>query len=310
MQTVQFRAMNTDIFLAAEGHPGRIERGFEAARRIIEDNERRFTRFSAESELSQLNRSAGSWFQASPEMIFVVMLAEAYVNRTHGLFNPAILSDLLRAGYDTSLEIVRARPQLDSAPIFAPQPRLPLDGIQVLPDEKRIYLPPGMRLDLGGIAKGWIAEQAATLLADEASACLVNAGGDMVMIGLPAGETAWQIGIEDPLHPGEALAAIHVPPGAVATSTTTRRTWNQGQKLRHHLIDPRTGEPAESDWLSVTVYSPHADQSEVFAKALLIGGPAEAPAMVGDGEPISYLAIDRAGKIWGTQESLELIYEH
>jgi thiamine biosynthesis lipoprotein len=139
---------------------------------------------------------------------------------------------------------------------------------------------------------------------------MVNAGGDMVMLGLPAGQATWQIGIEDPRQPGEVLAAIGVPPGAVATSSVTRRTWKQGEKQRHHLIDPRTGEPAESDWLSVTVYSPHADLSEVFAKALLIAGPNEAPGIASDVDGISYLAVDREGKLWGPQESLELIHEH
>ena len=309
MQTVHFRAMNTDILLAAEGPGEEVGRGFEAARQFIEDSERRFTRFSPDSELSHLNRSAGSWFHASHDMVFLVMLARQYVSLTRGLFDPSILPDLIRAGYDTSMDIVRTRGDLPSETFVPTRTRTSLDGMQILPEDDLIFLPQGVAFDLGGIAKGWIAEQAAVLLADHASACMVNAGGDMVMRGLPAGQSAWEIGIEDPRNSGEVLAAIHVPPGAVATSSTTRRTWKQGGKQRHHLIDPRTGEPAESDWLSVTVASAHADLSEVFAKSLLIAGPDEAPRIASDVDGIAYLAVDREGKLWGVQESLELIHE-
>jgi thiamine biosynthesis lipoprotein len=99
---------------------------------------------------------------------------------------------------------------------------------------------------------------------------------------------------------------LNIPPGAVATSSITKRAWKQGEKQRHHLIDPRTGEPAETDWLSVTVIAAHADLCEVFAKALLIAGPREAQTIAQNAD-ISYLAVNREGNILGTQESLEYI---
>jgi thiamine biosynthesis lipoprotein len=178
-------------------------------------------------------------------------------------------------------------------------------------DEVRgmILLPPGMALDLGGIAKGWIAEQAAILLSDFSSACAVNAGGDMFLVGLPEGEPQWPVAIEDPLQPEIDLTTIKVDPGAVATSAVTKRVWKQGEKQRHHLIDPRTGEPAQTDWLSVTVIAPHAYEAEVFAKALLIGGPQESEEIAcNGGTHFSFLAVDRDRKIWGNQNSLEDYY--
>jgi len=171
-------------------------------------------------------------------------------------------------------------------------------------------LPNGMRLDLGGIAKGWIAEQAALILADYSQACLVDAGGDMFMVGLPDGESSWQIELEDPRNADWSLTRLNVPPGALTTSSIMKRKWMQGEMPRHHLIDPRTGEPAETDWLSVTVIAPHADMAEVFAKALLIAGPREAEMLAQNATEISYLAVDHEGKIWGSLESLEYINEY
>jgi thiamine biosynthesis lipoprotein len=310
MEIFRFRAMNTDIMLAAQGNPEQVQEGFQRAQQYIEASERRFTRFSEDSELSHLNRSAGTWFHASADMTFVVSLAKQYVEQTGGLFNPSILPDLERAGYDRSMDLIRAHDALLPSVSFAQSSQLfPLDGLLIDPDENLIFLPHGMRLDLGGIAKGWIAEQAALILANYSQACLVDAGGDMFMIGLPEGEISWQIDLEDPLNANRSLTSLNVPPGALTTSSIVKRKWMQGETSRHHLIDPRTGEPAETDWLSVTVVAPHADMAEVFAKALLVAGPQEAERIAYNAPEISYLAVDHGGKIWGSLESLELINE-
>jgi len=308
MDLFRFRAMNTDITLAAQGNLSQVQEGFERAQQYIEASERRFTRFSEASELSHLNRSAGTWFHASADMTFVLSLAKQYVEQTGGLFNPSILPDLERVGYDRSMDLIRAEDAMLPPARFAQSSQLlPLDELLINPDENLIFLPHGMRLDLGGIAKGWIAEQAAMILADYSSACLVDAGGDMFMVGLPEGEDFWQIDLEDPLNPDRSLTSLNVPPDALTTSSVVKRKWMQGDLSRHHLIDPRTGEPAETDWLSVTVVAPHAGMAEVFAKALLLAGPQEAEIVAHNAPEISYLAVDRGGKIWGSLQSLELI---
>ena len=310
MEIFRFRAMNTEITLAAQGESILVNLGFEKAQEFINASERRFTRFSEDSELSQLNRSAGTWFHASPEMTFVVFLAKQYVEQTHGLFNPSILPDMERIGYDRSMDLIRAEASLLAPVCIAPRPHLlPLDMLTVNPEENLIYMPHGMRLDLGGIAKGWIAEQAAVLLSEYSQGCLVDAGGDMFMVGLPEGEEFWQVELEDPLNPGWALTRLNVPPGAVATSSIMKRKWMQAEISRHHLIDPRSGEPANTNWVSVTVLAPHADIAEVFAKALLIAGPFEAETVAKNAPEISYLAVDREGIIWGTLESLEIVHD-
>ena len=308
MEIYRFRAMNTDITLAAQGNSIHVQEGFKTAQQYIEAGERRFTRFSQDSELSHLNRSAGTWFRASADMTFVISLAKQYVEQTNGLFNPSILPDLERIGYDRSMDLIRAEEALLPPARFTQSSGLlALDELLINPDENLIFLPHGMRLDLGGIAKGWIAEQAALILADYSLACLVDAGGDMFMVGLPEGESSWQIDLEDPRNPDWSLTSLNVLPGALTTSSVMKRKWKQGETSRHHLIDPRTGEPAETDWLSVTVVAPHADMAEVFAKALLIVGPQEAEMLAHNAPEISYLAVDHGGNVWGSLESLELI---
>ncbi len=164
-----------------------------------------------------------------------------------------------------------------------------------------------MRIDLGGIAKGWIAEQAARRLSAWSPACAVDAGGDVYFHGLPAGETSWRITLEDPLDAGRGLAVLKVGPGAVATSATTKRRWKQDSKARHHLIDPRTQQPAEGDWISVTVIAPHTPEAEVLAKCLLIGGPQEAERLAATMLGVEFIAIDKNKQLWGSKHSRELL---
>jgi FAD:protein FMN transferase len=299
MKTFQFRAMNSDILLAAEGKADQVEEGFERARQFVDESEARFSRFSDTSELSDLNRSAGRWFQASPDFFTVVALAQRFFHITRGLFDPSILPNLRRVGYDKSMDLLRNE---GSTPLFESLlagERHSFSEIDLDETSQKIRLPAGMSIDLGGIAKGWIAEQAAIVLSGYASPCLVNAGGDMFLIGLPEGETHWPVELEDPFQPENTLTVLRVDPGAVATSAVTKRVWTQGDKSRHHLIDPRTGEPAVTEWVSVTVLADHSFEAEVFAKALLIAGPLEADNFIrSSGIHLSYVAVDHERKLW------------
>jgi FAD:protein FMN transferase len=309
METMHLRAMNTDILLAAEGQPDQIRAGFEQASTFIQSGESRFTRFSEESELSALNRSSGMRFKASPELFSVVALTRRFFHLTRGLFDPSILPDIKRVGYDRSMDLLC---ELGPSPLLETllaNEHPSFSEIDMDESDHTILLPPGMSLDLGGIAKGWIAEQAAIILSGYTTACGVDAGGDMYLVGLPDGLKQWPVALEDPLQPENILTTLNVDPGAVATSTITKRVWQQAGKNRHHIIDPRTGEPADSDWISVTVMAPHAYEAEVFAKALLIAGPQEAEEIIRhSGLPFTFLAVDQKRKIWGNQEIMDYSY--
>jgi thiamine biosynthesis lipoprotein len=112
----------------------------------------------------------------------------------------------------------------------------------------------------------------------------------------------WEIGMEDPRQPSLDLITLQVDHGAVATSSVVKRVWQQGASTRHHLIDPRTGEPAITPWLSVTVLAPSAATAEVFAKAILIGGPENTQALMEKNPEIIYLAVDDNGQIWMSEK--------
>jgi len=303
MQTLEFRAMNTNALIAAEGHDWAAY-GLQATRAYIEESERRFSRFLPDSELSQLNRAAGTWFTISADLMDMLEQSLDFYKETGGLFDPSILPDLKRVGYDKSMDEIRAQGKIDSSasartlrPAFG-ELKLDLAG-------QRVRLPVGMEIDLGGMAKGWIVEKAAQLLSTYAAVCAVSVGGDMLFKGYPMDGSDWRVNIEDPRDSTQTAAALHVGPGAVVTSSVARRSWNQGGETRHHLIDPRTGEPAQTDWLSVTVVAPQITTAEVYAKALLIGGEGQAARLAAQHPKIAYFIVKSDGALFGSQNSKE-----
>lgn len=308
MEFYEYRAMNTTIQVAAEGSRDELVPGFREVRRFTEDCEARFSRFREDSELCQLNRSAGTWFQASPEMMDLMGKALELYWLTDGLFDPSILDALQQAGYDRSMDEIKILGQLP--PAIAYQPAASHFGQTRLdPTGSAIYLPADVQVDFGGIAKGWIAEKAAHLLKDYTPACAVSIGGDMFFHGIPSGETGWQVSLEDPLDEQNVLTLLNPGPGALATSSVTRRRWSQGNQARHHIIDPRTGTSAEVEWLSVTAGAPKATTAEALAKAILIGGSELGPQLAEQIPGLWFIAVLPDGTLSGTKNSKEFIYE-
>jgi thiamine biosynthesis lipoprotein len=322
----EFRAMNTAILLGAEGNLQRVREGFYEVEGLVLSYEKRFTRFSQDSELSALNRSTGQWFEVSPEMVEIMRLALDYYQRTGGLFNPAVLQVLEQVGYDHSMEEIQPdgiQPdsiRLDgiwAGKITSGAKAGNLENHKEVPDfgltsvdplRRAVKLPHGLRIDLGGIAKGWIAEKAAWRLSQYASACVVDAGGDLFTLGLPD-EGVWRVALEDPFAPSRDLAVLSVVSGAIATSSVMRRRWSRGGHEYHHLIDPRTSQPAESIWVSVTAAADHTAWAEVLAKSLLIAGPDEAYKLAIYDPAACFIAVDKNGKIWGSPNSGRLLQE-
>jgi thiamine biosynthesis lipoprotein len=134
-----------------------------------------------------------------------------------------------------------------------------------------VTLPTGTTLDFGGSAKGWAAHEAMKRLQTEGPA-LVNAGGDIAISGPCADGSPWPIGVTDPFQPGEEIERLFLNACGVATSGKDRRRWTRNGVLQHHIIDPATSQPAETDLLRVTVVAPDVMEAEAAAKAVFILG--------------------------------------
>jgi thiamine biosynthesis lipoprotein len=133
-------------------------------------------------------------------------------------------------------------------------------------------IPPNIRLDFGGIAKGAFVDRLVELLGAWPGG-YVDAGGDVRVWGRPPRGECWTASIEDPLRPERTLARLPIAGpemAAVATSGTYRRRWRAKDREAHHLIDPATGEPLRNAPLSVSVFAARAVDAEIAGKSLIV----------------------------------------
>jgi FAD:protein FMN transferase len=249
---VEFEALGTTCHLLGVGRAAaRLSWGAEWVR----ETGRRLTRFEPDSELSRLNAAAGAWTPVGADLEALLREALRAWELSGGLVHAGCLRSMRAIGYTRPL---REGLTVALEPPPGPLPPLP-EVLEVRPG--RACLAPGTGVDLGGLAKGWMADRLVERLGDNA---LADLGGDLAARGGgPIGE-GWPIGF------GGESVALH--DGAAATSGTCRRRWG----AVHHLIDPRTGRPAETDLDEVQVIARTGVEAEVLAKTALLLGSAGA----------------------------------
>jgi thiamine biosynthesis lipoprotein len=241
--------------------------------RHLRDMHHRLTRFHPDSELSRMNADPREVVPVSYQLERAVAAALRTARLSRGLVDPTLLPELVAAGYESSLA-QRTPASLQRALAAAPrrrpaQPARPARWPQVVVSQGAVTRPLGLRLDLGGSAKGLAADLCAGLLAGQ-DAFAVDVGGD-VHIGGTAGVQR-MVEVEHPLT-GAAAHRFALSAGAVATSGIGRRVWECRRGFAHHLIDPGTGEPAWTGVIQATALAPTALVAETLAKMALLSGP-------------------------------------
>lgn len=255
--------------------------------------DRRLTRFDAASELCKLNASPGEWFDASEILFDAVDQSVRAAEASGGLFDPSILPLLEHLGYDRDYKQLD-RGQEEHA---QPAPECPASiwreggwrRVELDHRARRIRLAKGVRLDLGGIAKGWAADITVERYFAAFPDVLVEMSGDMRVRGHGADGQPWGVGVANPRANaacGEAhLAVVSLASGGVACSGANSTWWRHRGERQHHLLDPRTGKPAPL-WVNAdddgpealtliataTAFASTASHAEVAAKVALLRG--------------------------------------
>ncbi len=269
MVEIHFHAMGCQMMATLDSTSRRGAEVLEQVPSWFEAWEQSLSRFRPDSELSWLNQSAGESVQVSRTLWEVYQAARQAVEFTEGLVTPVVLDALVRSGYNRSFDQLVSAGEV--AQIDLPVPIISLQTVSEDSETLTLRLPAGMHLDFGGIAKGWAAEQAVSRLKPYGPA-LVDAGGDIAVSGLKRNGEFWPVGVADPRQPDAELEILLVGRSGIATSGTDYRRWQQNGKWQHHIIDPRTGLPADTDVLAVTVIAPRLSTAEAAAKTALILG--------------------------------------
>jgi thiamine biosynthesis lipoprotein len=305
MRQVTFRAMGCHMLAAIDTDDIQADEQLRRAPAWFARWEQRLSRFRPDSELARVNARAGQPTRVSPVFWSVLQAAAQAASESDGLVTPTVLDALAAAGYDRTFDELGRMDQrsVDAAAIAQgfpaaarPSPAHNWRTILLDPHHRTIRLPPGMRLDLGGIAKGWAGAQALERLR-HLGPTLVDVGGDIAVSGPRVDSAPWPIGIANPFTPEELLELVLVLSGGVATSGRDYRRWLQGTAWRHHIIDPRSGQPAATDVLSATVIAPQVLAAEVGAKVALILGSVDGLAWIEARSHLAALLVREDGTV-------------
>jgi thiamine biosynthesis lipoprotein len=274
-----------------------------AAGRLLDielmDVELAASRFNRDSEISLVNRSAGSEVTLSRTLNALVDAALRIARITGGLVDPTVAAAVIGAGYDRDFSAMR-RKHTDLT--IAATSNRPAPGIALVrhhPATRRLRMPAGVSLDLGATAKAWAADTAAARI-HTALSCgvLVGIGGDVAVAG-PAPAGGWRVAVGENHRTAEqGGAVVTIVRGALATSSTAVRRWRTASGMQHHIIDPRTGSNPDPVWRTVSAVAGSAvDANAASTAAIVLGVPAiqwldarQVPArLVGESGRIDYL---------------------
>ncbi len=255
------------------------------------------------SDIGRINAAGGAPVEVEPETAELISKALGYCRASDGLFDITIgaVSKL----WDFHEGVVPAPEEIEAA-----LPHVGYQNVQVSGTTVTLA-DPEARLDLGGIAKGYVSDVLLDELATEGvQSAYVNLGGNVKVLGAKPDGSAWRIGVRDPNDPdgGSPIARVSLEGGSVVTSGLYERQFEQDGRRYWHILDPRTGYPVETDIISATIVSDRSIDGDGYTKPLFMMGADEARAWLASHSELQVLLVDAQGDMtmW-PEDSFELL---
>jgi thiamine biosynthesis lipoprotein len=268
--TIELRAIGTTAVAVVE------ERARAQARALLGGEldaiDRACSRFRADSELRLANAAAGRITPVSPLFARALDFALCAAQQTDGAVDPTIAPAMVALGYDRDYAALAP----EAAGAVRGVPAAGWRTVDVDVERGLLRLAARTRLDLGATAKALAADRAAMAIASATgSPTLVGLGGDIATAGPPP-PSGWTVRVTDDHRSPAGGQTIAVAGGGLATSSTTVRRWRRGGRTIHHIVDPRTGEPALALWRTVSVAAASCVDANTATTAAIVRG-ADAP---------------------------------
>ncbi len=279
--------MDTEVeVILPQGSEEDFAAAFDEMRRI----EKLMNVHDPESEISRVNRLAGKEAVQIDKKIFEILeVSVEYSVLTSGAFDVSIRPLSVLWGEKGKLKEIPKVKEIEERLSLVNYKNIVLDKRNQTVEFKR----EGMALDLGGIAKGYALDCAVRVLKErEIKEALINVGGDIRVMG----ERNWRVGLQHPRKEGEVLIIIKLKDQAIATSGDYQRYFVKENKRYHHIINPKTGHPAQR-CMSVTIFAPRATQADILATGIFILGPEKGMKLIESLEGVEGIIIDSQGKI-------------
>ena len=276
--------------LVVVADPSRLSDAIAAVERTVAEFDLACSRFRSDSELTALNAAAGAVVPVGPVLLEAVTAAVRAARLTGGDVDPTVGGALIALGYDRDYALLERLGAESGALVSVPGWRTVL----VDPSAGTVRTAPGVTLDLGATAKALAADHAASAAAGAAECgVLVSFGGDMAIAG-PAPDEGWPVYVTDDHRAGVDAPGqwITLRSGGLASSSVSVRRWRRGTGTAHHLVDPATGDSADSVWRTVSVTAASCLDANIASTAAIIRGE-RAPAWLSElGLPSRLVGID------------------
>lgn len=296
-----FRSMASDVTIDISDPIFDVTEKVREAIEVFASLEKSCTRFDPMSPLMRANADPNTWHSLPALAVDVIKAAYEAYQLTDGVFDPRILGDLLKHGYDENLRFDSRKIDMEVASEYHLQTtelniqRLAEWNPEFREDEIRLG---DLPIDLGGIGKGFAVQRAMEILQDCADGVLINAGGDIAAEGINESGESWRIGIENPWNPeGDPVLVVELTDISIATSSIRLRSWLKNGQLMHHLINPLTGSPGGHGLIAVSAIAPSTSIAEVWSKALFLQGLSNIEDFA-DQRAIAASWIDEAGNVF------------
>lgn len=289
----QVFAMDTVMSLSAYGFHG--EKAVEEAVRELYRLDALWSVTSPGSEISQLNAAGEGTLSSDSTALLERALALA--EDTGGLFDCTVYPLVELWGFPTDTPHVPAREDIAATLPLVNSADVELEG-------DRVRLGDGQRIDLGGIAKGFASTRVMEIFRSHGvRSGIVTLGGNIQTLGSKVDGSPWRIGIRDPLGSASSYLGILDTQGkAVITSGGYERYFEEDGEIYIHILDPRTGRPANSDLLSATIISPDGTLADALSTATYVMGvQAAADYWRNSAENFDMILVDQEGAVWITQ---------
>lgn len=286
-------ALAMDTLITVTVYGPRAEELAGAALAEFERVDRLLSAYRPESEVSRVNALAGQEpAKVSGETLALVQLSLRFAALSRGKFEPTIGPLVRLWGIGAGRTAPPTPSEVDEARRLVDYRRVVVDPVQ-----STVYLPTaGMKLDLGGVAKGYAAQRAGELLRRQGvKSALIDAGGNIVAVGARPDGRRWRVAIRHPRKPGEVVGVLQVADQAVVTSGDYERFFLHQGRRYHHLLDPATGYPSAA-MQSATVVAASSTVADLLSTAVFLLGPVDGPALARRQKAATVL-VDAEGRV-------------
>jgi Membrane-associated lipoprotein involved in thiamine biosynthesis len=293
----EFYSFGTVIQLRVYGSNG--ERALQEAMKRLNDIDDKMSVFKENSDVSMINKKAGiSKHQVGEDTYFVIKKAVEYSKLSEGTFDPTIrpIVSLWRIGSNNA--------RIPSKNEITQNLKLVnYEDIILNEEDNSICLKhPKQAIDVGGIAKGYAADEVNKIFKNyKIKSALIDLGGNIFALGKKPDDTLWKVGIQNPFNNrGEYVGLIRVENKSIVTSGNYERYFMKNGKVYHHIIDPKTGYPSESEIISTTIISDYSIDGDGLSTGVYIMGLEKSIKIIEELKGIDAIFITRNKEIYTT----------